>query len=190
VTPVVYLPDGKVVVMTTRTQILDGALQILRAGGTVTLESAARQAGLTKPGLMYHFSTKQALMLGLVDHVIDGYEQALAERLSGPVSGATTAARIGAYLDWCLTGAFDQSDLAMFTDPRLCGPLTDRWAERMGAWLAVPPDVTDEERARLNAVRLIADGSWFADATGVLSLGDDERAQVRRIAAELMGSAQ
>jgi AcrR family transcriptional regulator len=173
----------------TRTDILEGALEILRTGGAVTLESAARQAGLTKPGLMYHFATKQALMIGLVDHVIDGYEQALAQRLSGPISEATPAARIGAYLDWSFAGSFDQSDLAMLTDPRLRGPLTQRWAERLGAWLELPEDLDLEQRARLVAVRLIADGSWFADATGVLPLADDERAQVRRIAAELMEAA-
>ncbi len=174
---------------TTRTDILDGALEILRTGGTVTLESAARQAGLTKPGLMYHFATKQALMTALVDHVIDGYEQALGERLTGPMPEATAAARIAAYLEWSLAGSFDQSDLAMLTDPRLCGPLTERWAERLGAWLEVPRDLSSEQRGRLTAVRLIADGCWFADATGVLPLDADERAHVRRIAIDLVEGA-
>ena len=173
----------------TRAHILDGALQILRDGGTVTLESAARQAGVTKPGLMYHFATKQALMVGLVDHVIDGYERALEERLTGPASEASPAARIGAYLDWCMSGTFDQSDLAMLTDPRLCGPLTQQWAERLGPWVDVPPDLDPEERARLLAVRLLAEGAWFADATGVLPLGDGDRALVRGVADELMGAA-
>lgn len=172
-----------------RTLILDGALSVLRDGGTVTLDSAARQAGLTKPGLMYHFSTKQALMIGLVDHVIDGYEQALEELLPGPVSEATPAARIGAYVEWSLTGTFDQSDLAMLTDPRLCGPLTERWAERMGPWLDVPDDLAPEQRARLIAARLIAEGSWFADAAGMFPLGDSDRAQVRALATELIAGA-
>lgn len=173
----------------TRSQILDGALEILREGGTVTLESAARKAGLTKPGLMYHFATKQSLMLGLVDHVIDGYERALAERLPGPVSAATPAARIAAYLDWSLAGSFDQSDLAMMTDPRLCGPLTERWAARMGPWTRVPDGLAPQLRSRLLAARLIADGSWFADATGMMPLDDEERTLVRGLVTELLDAA-
>jgi AcrR family transcriptional regulator len=42
-------------------------LALLRRGVTVSLESAAQACGLSKPGLMHHFHTKQALMLALVD---------------------------------------------------------------------------------------------------------------------------
>ncbi len=66
-----------------RHRILDGALELLRAegGGTITLDATAKQVGLTKPGLMYHFPTKEALMLAVVDHVAERWEALLQQRL-------------------------------------------------------------------------------------------------------------
>lgn len=169
-----------------RALILDGALETLRAGGTVSLESAARRAGLSKPGVMHHFRTKEALMLALVDRVMDGWEEQMTRRLPGPAQSAPVAHRLRAYLDWCLSGQIDEADLVMLTDPRLREPLKARWAERMRPWIALPEDMAPERRARLLAVRLIADGAWFADATVVLGLAPDERARVRALAEDLL----
>ena len=46
-------------------------MHLARDGRVVSLDSAARAAGVTKPGLMYHFSTKQDLLMAMVDFVID-----------------------------------------------------------------------------------------------------------------------
>lgn len=167
-----------------RVSILDAAAALVRDGGTVSLESAARAAGLTKPGLMYHFPTKEALMIGLVDHLVDSYERDLAARL--PQETATPEERIAAYVAWAFTADIDTADLVMFTDPRLRDHLTARWAERMQVWVGVPDDLPAERRARLLAARLIADGSWFADASGVLPLDDRDREQVWAVARELI----
>jgi AcrR family transcriptional regulator len=55
-----------------RTEILDAALRVVDAvgGADITYESVAREAGLTKAGLMYHFPTKDALMIAVIEHVI------------------------------------------------------------------------------------------------------------------------
>jgi AcrR family transcriptional regulator len=167
-----------------RAGILEASAALVRDGGTVTLESAARAAGLTKPGLMYHFPTKEALMLGLVDHLVDSYERDLGSRL--PHKTASAGERIGAYVEWAFTADIDTADLIMFTDPRLREHLTARWAERMQIWVGVPDDLPPERRARLLAARLIADGSWFADASGVLPIDDRDREQVWAVARQLI----
>ena len=51
-----------------------------------------------------------------------------------------------------------------------------RWAERFRPWLEVPADLPEAERARLHAVRLMADGCWYADATGILPVPAADRA--------------
>jgi AcrR family transcriptional regulator len=172
--------------MSSKAEILDGALAMLQAGGSVSLESAAKRAGLTKPGLMYHFPTKEALMLALVDHVVDGWERRLTSFLEGPVGEASPAVRMTAYLEWSLSGDADLGDLVMFADPRLCERLTAHWVERMRPWLAVPEDVAPGERARLTAVRLMADGLWFADAMGNLPPDDGTRSGIRELARSMM----
>ena len=114
-----------------RERILDGALELIRGGGTVSLASAARQAGLTKPGVMYHFPTKEALMLALVDRVMDGWDAQMARRLPGPQEQVPAAERLRAYLDWCLSGEVDETDLVMLTDQRLRATLKERWVARV-----------------------------------------------------------
>lgn len=167
-----------------RTAILEAATGLLREGTNPSLEAAARAAGLTKPGLMYHFPTKEALMVGLVDHLLDRYEEALGRRL--PQGSPSVEERLAAYVEWSFTTDIGEVDLVMFADPRLRDLLTARYAERMDRWVAIPDDVPAERRARLLAARLIADGSWFADASGVLPLTTRERPAVLAIARGLL----
>jgi len=169
-----------------RTQILDGALQILNTGGPLSLDTAARQVGLTKPGLMYHFPTKQALMLALVDHVVDRWDDQLRARLDGDPADATPRERMLAYLDWSLSGEFDQADLVALADPRLREPLRERFSARLEPWLRQPRRTPAAERARLTAVRLLADGAWFADASGILPLTPAERRATKALARTLL----
>lgn len=171
----------------TREKIIASSLRLLRQGATVSLESAAREAGLTKPGLMYHFRTKEALMIGLVDAVIDQWVIELTARLGAAAELATATQRVTAYLDWTLEHDFDASDLVMLTDPRLRDPLTQRWSERFGPWFAVPDGASPALRGRLAAVRLLADGIWFACATNILPPAQDELETIRATAIELLG---
>jgi AcrR family transcriptional regulator len=172
--------------MSSREKIIDSALALLREGGTVSLESAAQRAELTKPGLMHHFRTKQALMIALVDHVVDRWERELTERLPGSATAASPRERMQAYLDWSLSGDFDTADLVMLADPRLRAELTHRWEQRMAPWIGPADGQPAAARARLTAVRLLADGGWLADASGVFPVPDDERAHVRELALRLL----
>lgn len=173
-----------------RDGILSGALGIIRDGGTVSLESAATAAGLTKPGLMYHFPTKEALMLGLVDHVADVWLTEMTERLSVPVSEAPVRERIAAYFRVCLERDADPADIVMLTDPRLRNELTARWAQRLREWFEGIDDLSPAERGRLAAVRLMADGIWFASATGVNAVAPHERRAILAVATEILSGAQ
>ena len=49
-----------------------------------------------------------------------------------------------------------------FDVPKLRRSLTQRWAERLAPWLVVPDDVAPDERTRLLAARLLADGGDVA----------------------------
>ena len=150
-----------------REVILEAVLTDLREEGSLalSLDSAARAAGVSKPGLMYHFASKEALVAALVDHIADGYEEKLTQ-LVGTASPnlATPHDRIAAYALWALTAEHDTADLVMLSDPRLSEQMTRRWSDRLTPWLDVPAELPQEVRARLHAVRLLADGCWFADA--------------------------
>ncbi|MET1059391.1 MAG: TetR/AcrR family transcriptional regulator [Nocardioides sp.] len=169
-----------------RDEALDRAVDLLRRGESLSLDSVAGATGLTKPGLMYHFPTKEALMTALVDRVVDGCERELEGLLPAGAASPTTHERLAAYLRWALTLPHDGSDLVMLSDPRLRDCLIDRWSERLRTWVEVPEDLPAQDRARLHLVRLAADGCWFADASGCAPLAADERPDVLRLGLELL----
>jgi len=51
----------------TRREVLDAAARALVAHGpSVSLDAVAKEAGVSKGGLLHHFRTKQALLAGLI----------------------------------------------------------------------------------------------------------------------------
>lgn len=55
----------------TRSRVLDAAERIVHARGVpaLTLEAAAREAGVSKGGLLYHFASKEALLAALMQRL-------------------------------------------------------------------------------------------------------------------------
>ena len=177
-----------------REAMLDAAEAHLGADGTLTLDSAARAAGVTKPGLMYHFSTKEELLGAILDRMTARCEREMLEQVAGrhPVAGddlasASADQRHLAYLDWACSAELSAADLVIFADPHLRVPLTERWQEQLETWLHVPAGVGHDRRARLLAVRLMADGLWFDRAAGLLDQVGAEAQRLRSLAAELLG---
>lgn len=167
--------------------ILETARRLLDKAEAISLDSVAQAVGMTKPGLMYHFPTKAALMDGLVDHVIDSLEQDMLRRLRVPFERASAVERLRAYAEWALESTHRRSDLVMLSDPKLAERLTSRWTDRFSKWIAVPDKASAQRRAQLHAVRLIADGVWLADATATFQLRKDERRNVLKLAVDLLG---
>lgn len=78
----------------TRTRVLDAAEAIVHARGVpaLTLDAAAREAGVSKGGLLYHFSSKEALLEGLLlrlsEFVAGQFETAFKATAPGPARTA------------------------------------------------------------------------------------------------------
>src|SRR3954466_1585698 len=73
-----------------RTRILDAAEAIVRARGVagLTLDAAAKAAGVSKGGLLYHFASKEALITGLLGRMAEwmalDFEACVATQPEGP----------------------------------------------------------------------------------------------------------
>lgn len=72
------------------TRILDAAEAIVRANGVggLTLDAAAREAGVSKGGLLYHFGSKEALLTALLGRlaafIAQDFEATVAAQVAGP----------------------------------------------------------------------------------------------------------
>ena len=47
---------------------------------SLTLEAVAREANLSKGGVLYHFATKEALIQAMLERLIQYYERAIAQQ--------------------------------------------------------------------------------------------------------------
>ena len=177
-----------------REAMLDAAEAHLGEGGTLTLDSAARAAGVTKPGLMYHFSTKEQLLGAILDRMAARYEREMLALVAAhhgaeieDFAEAPAEHRVLAYLDWACTGSIDAADLVIFADPHLRVALTERWEDQLSRWLGLPAGVDAGRGARLLAVRLMADGLWFDRASGLDVGSEGQLDQARELARDLLG---
>jgi AcrR family transcriptional regulator len=145
----------------------------------ITLDAAARAVGLTKPGLMYHFPTKEALMRGIVEFHMDDWERSLMDHLGKPLGEATVWEKTRAYVDATFAISPGRSGIAIFTDTLFRPASMAAWAERMAKWFELPEELSEDERTRLHLARLAADGLWMADASDTFGMSAGERARLR-----------
>ncbi len=89
--------------MDTRCKLLQAASEIVLQDGTngLTLDAVAKRAQVSKGGLLYHFASKEALVEGLIDILVRGFEEALAahEAVEPPGPGRLTRAYLRAKAD-------------------------------------------------------------------------------------------
>jgi AcrR family transcriptional regulator len=69
---------------TSRDKILDAAVQVAIRDGilAMTLDAVAREAGVSKGGLLYHFQTKDDLIAGMLDYFTEKVGCALEQRMA------------------------------------------------------------------------------------------------------------
>jgi AcrR family transcriptional regulator len=87
-------------------QILDAAeAVVLRDGmGRLTLDAAARQAGLSKAGLLHHVPSKDALIGAMVRRHVEAWHASFLESYRGLRGSGHPSPAVGAMLATCLAG--------------------------------------------------------------------------------------
>ena len=166
----------------TKAKIIAAAANVAVARGVLnlTMEAVAEEAGISKGGVFYHFASKQDLLLGMVQALVDITEKEVS---------ATQAQDHGAgswlrgFIRACLTnsaedlGPVGRLSVAFLTaaanDTTLLAPMN----QRQPAWReAINTSGIDPVQAQI--VRLAADGLWINDVMGVPVLDAAERAAV------------
>lgn len=171
---------------TTRTDLLAAATRlILREGAArVTLEAVAKEAGVSKGGLLYHFPTKDALVGGLVEH----YAETFAAQVT---TLAETDGRPQALLRAYVRATFAEESASKDLGAAVLGAvllnpaLLASYRERL-QWVGERLEEGAPDPARAAVVRLAADGLWFGELLGVAAFSPETRADLERAMLELL----
>jgi AcrR family transcriptional regulator len=138
-----------------RDELLDAAEDLLCDQGSqaLTLAAVAERAGCSKGGLLYHFTSKEALIKGMVERLIGEFDELIAAQGQGSFTrdyvGATFAAvESGRLRRWAVvTGASGNL--------YLLAPLREAMARWHREGLDAEPDPMAAQ-----VVRLACEGLW------------------------------
>lgn len=153
-----------------RRALLDEAARITLEQGLskVTFQAVADAVGVTKGGVMHHFSTKDALILAVFYDAMAKFEAEVnAAMAKDPVSyGSFTRAYIDATISLGEKGQAEFNSQAtlyvLMLGDRM---LRERWAEWSNEQLKKYAATDNSET--LCMVRLVADGIWLSDFSGI-----------------------
>lgn len=169
-----------------RTRILDAAEVIVRTRGVtgLTLDGAAREAGVSKGGLLYHFKSKEALLDALLKRLASFIEEDFQAGVAEQPEGPGRVAR--AMLTWALGLPRNEADercdraaavflVAFHHDPALLEPVREQVAKMRAAVAqdGLPP-------GHGMAIMAAGDGLFMARIFGLYTLADAERAEIRQ----------
>ncbi|MGB4779055.1 TetR/AcrR family transcriptional regulator [Microbacterium sp.] len=143
-----------------RDRILDSAGRILvRDGGdAVTIAAVAREAGISKGGLFYHFASKELLIEGLVARYVATFDELLDSAGDDPGAATRAYLRSVEHPGSPATQPVVAMLAAAVVNPASMATLReryDRWQRRLD---------DDGVPAHLSAtIRFAVDGLWLAD---------------------------
>lgn len=148
-----------------RRAILDAAQRVLEREGLtdITFEAVATESGLTKGGLLYHFRSKDDLLLGLHEHLAAQWEETLLEELGKPVEEADEQEKAVAYVR-ASSASITRAELLLMLDAATRTHFREPWDEVSRRWVPTPDDVDDVPALDRFIASLAADGLWFYDA--------------------------
>jgi AcrR family transcriptional regulator len=150
----------------TRDRLLDAAARLLlRDPSKVTLDAVAAEAGTSKGGLLYHFSSKAELL----DAVVDRWEASFQDQIDAAAQD-TPGGWVRAYAEVCALDGQDEH--AREVDSGLLAVLAlqpDRMQAVRSRYEGWQERIVDDGIDPVDAtiVRLAADGLWFAELMGL-----------------------
>lgn len=160
----------------TKRRLLKAAAQVVKQKGAsqLTLEAVAKEANVSKGGLLYHYPTKSALLIAMVMHLNSTFEQAIEEQVA---QGITSW--LEAYVEMSFNPQGSQIAessgmlAAIANDLSLLEPLSKRFKV-----LQQEVEASDLEPNLATIIRLAADGLWFTELFDISPLTEQRRTQV------------
>lgn len=139
-------------------------------------------------GLLYHFRTREELLLAIQRHLTEGWEKQLEARLGKAFAEATAAERAIAYTLMDVDSEPRKADLAFMVESASDPELAQVWNSLVDRWVPVPSE-PDPAQLELFLARMAADGLWLFEATTGTKLTPAVKDALRQRIAALTESA-
>jgi AcrR family transcriptional regulator len=165
----------------TREALLRAASQVVIDKGVeaLTLDAVAQQAGVSKGGLLYHFPNKDALMGGMVEHLIQDFETVLQAEFDQDDAPGTPGQWVRAYIRATLR--FSKQSLALIARlSSISADLPDlleaakvydqQWRQRI--------ETSGIDPTKATIILLAVDGIWLSEVFQVGTLDEPRLTQV------------
>ncbi|WP_226037873.1 TetR/AcrR family transcriptional regulator [Aquibacillus saliphilus] len=157
-------------------EILNAASKIVSEKGifNLTLEAAAKEAGISKGGLLYHFPSKEALVEGMVEHLAGNYREKIATNAEAdPIDKGKW---VRAYVDVTFNQTFQNKDMhsgllaAKAVNANLLDPIRELYTD----WQhEIENDGLDPIKATI--IRLATDGIWLSELFDIYHIEKDTK---------------
>ena len=170
----------------TRSLVLDAAIRIIEQDGLqgFTLEAVAKEAGLSKGGVFYHFESKHGLVRAMLETAMEMFEQRVEELLTTGQAQSYAQAFVLATIEATTSTQYLRTTTALCAaiagHPELLEPYVARskvWQTRLEQGGASP--------ARATVARLAADGLFYAALLGAGSVFAPQHADILVLLTEL-----
>lgn len=159
----------------TKQQLLDAAEQVVFTKGAskLTLNAVAKEAGVSKGGLLYHFPSKDELIQAMIQQLIENFENARSQQ-ADHIDGSPDwlQAYINTTFDPELSQVHASAGIlaAIANNLNLLEPLRQQYQ----VWQQhIETSGIDPTRALL--LQLAADGLWFAELLQLISFSPEQR---------------
>ncbi len=166
----------------TREKILQAASQVVMDKGVeaLTLDAVAQQAEISKGGLLYHFPSKNALIINLGEQLLQNFEAALQNEFEQDDAPGTPGQWLRAYVR--STERMSKESLALLA--RLSSILAKMPPELLQSveayekrcYQRLEADGLDPVQATI--IQLAIDGLWFSEVFQMAVPTEERRAQV------------
>lgn len=164
----------------TKEKLFNATAKIINTDGvfSLTLEAVAKNAGISKGGLLYHFPSKDALIQGMNDYIITGCIQKIKD-----VANADPCER-GKWIRAYITETFNQIEnqyelnaavLAVIaTNPKIFITMKEQFEELQNL---IENDHTINPVVSM-VIKLAMDGLYYNHLYGVMDLNKENRTKV------------
>jgi AcrR family transcriptional regulator len=178
----------------TRNRLLQATSHIIQTHGVerLTLDAVAKEAQVSKGGLLYHFASKEALVVGVIQYLMDDFEAAIDHELAQDNTPNSPGKWLRAYVH----ATFNYKTLPVSLVTSLFSAVTTNAEEllkpvqiRFDDWQQ-KIEVSGLDPVRANLVRLATDGLGTNEMFGLSVTDDLIRQKLLKMLLEIIQEAE